>query len=141
MKFFKPLFFLITSCFSNKQNSSYIVEYSKDRFVNVGTIVNIKNNSVEILSQNLPFKVSSEYTLVGKKNINHKECTVLSVKIGPFIRKNVNICNKFLENKSIVLDDKGEKIMVLRKIDDFKNIELNEDDDNYNNVNNYDFIT
>jgi len=141
MKFFKPLFFLITSCFSNKQNNSYIVEYSKDRLVNVGTIVNIKNNSVEILSQNLPFKLNSEYTLVGKKIINQKECMVLSVKIGPFIRKNVNICNKFLENKSIVLDDKGEKIMVLRKIDDFKNIELNEDDDNYNNVNNYDFIT
>lgn len=136
MRFLKPFFFFITSCLSNNnQNCSYIVEHSKDKLISVGTIINIKNNTVDIYSKNLPFKVSSEFKLLEKKNINSKECIVLSVKIGPFLRKNVNICNRFHENRSLVLSDKGEKIIILRKINDLNVNDLNDD------TNRYDLLT
>lgn len=140
MKFLKPFLFFITSCFSNKnQNSSYIVDFSKDKLISVGTVINIRNNTVDIYSKNLPFKISSEFKLLKKKNINSKECIVLSVKIGPFIRKNVNICNRFHENRSFVLSDKGEQIIILRRINDFNN-DMNDMNDT-NDTNRYDLLT
>jgi hypothetical protein len=139
MKILKPFLFFITSCISSNnnqnQNSSFVVEYSKYKIVNVGSIINIKNNTVDIYSKNIPFKISSDFTLIGQKTINSKECVVISVKMGPFLKKNVNICNRFHENKSLVLSDNGEKIIILRKINDLNVNDLNDD------TNRYDLLT
>jgi hypothetical protein len=138
MRFLKPFFFLFATCFSDNKNSSFIVEFSRDKFVSVGSIINIKNDSVDIYSTNLPFKLSTDFTLIGKKTINLKECVVLSVKIGPFIRKNVNICNRFHENKSIVLADNGDQLMVLKRIN---HLQEGNNINDYDNINRYDLLT